>query len=747
MGQRHQLFVIAKILGKYRNLAAVHHQWLYGATALKRCHRLVQLFEAIENRIPLEQELISAQHHDEQSWKSDWRSSGRRAVIPFPMITTCLTLGASFDVTDGYFHGVHIESFGMDFDGGDNNNGITVIDISVLSHVRYCFVDMYGMESETRVPLMTPLSGSTYLWAYYDKDNKQHQEMHGHLIDKLEKWDLVDVAALHDTWPEGDWRYPGDAEYLEEGAYSGEEEGSEEETGPSGGEISGEEEDSTEPVETEGSTRHSDTYKSSASSQPSSRLDDSPACPRDEQRPPITELGTDTVKPLDTEVTDQSIAGSTTLRDSAMNTMIETALRQTENELNLWMPEAELLTDFLPSLKRKIYEDPRLLKTSPAALYLLCKALEGDTTIDLSPFETLSSKDINKVVSKLKKQGICKFIILSNLPDLREEDLEVALGGKIDLRGLCLIATPLISISHLASFINSNVLGLQDLYHTELLRRPLKLGLKQWRCEDKINFSTNPVNQMIWIRGDAVRLGKDEVRLGSGHVDWKTLIQDENPAERLYPRLTYGTFPLDDILLPPVKIVTGLLNFLNWAVKQNSVITNTHEHGIGLANSFAMAKSSIDGSDCQVGPLPMALYAARSGVEPTGWPFAMSSLTPGKWTIVVVHEALSGRDAERHPSLGVKLRYAMITTRDTSTQDLVIADMSTFIDQVINGENQAGSASGELQSYWTEHCKSILPGGGAIELCDASEVRDLVHAVFAPYKYEPSRFDPYEYSD
>jgi hypothetical protein len=35
MGQRHQLFAIAKIGGRYRSLAALHHQWLYGFTALK----------------------------------------------------------------------------------------------------------------------------------------------------------------------------------------------------------------------------------------------------------------------------------------------------------------------------------------------------------------------------------------------------------------------------------------------------------------------------------------------------------------------------------------------------------------------------------------------------------------------------------------------------------------------------------------------------------------------------------------
>jgi len=35
MGQHHQIFIIAKIGARYRGLAALHHQWLYGASALK----------------------------------------------------------------------------------------------------------------------------------------------------------------------------------------------------------------------------------------------------------------------------------------------------------------------------------------------------------------------------------------------------------------------------------------------------------------------------------------------------------------------------------------------------------------------------------------------------------------------------------------------------------------------------------------------------------------------------------------
>jgi len=45
MGQRHQLFVIAKVKDRYRTLCAVHHQWLYGRTALRRCLGTLETFQ------------------------------------------------------------------------------------------------------------------------------------------------------------------------------------------------------------------------------------------------------------------------------------------------------------------------------------------------------------------------------------------------------------------------------------------------------------------------------------------------------------------------------------------------------------------------------------------------------------------------------------------------------------------------------------------------------------------------------
>ena len=93
----------------------------------------------------------------------------------------------------------------MDFDEGDNNNGITIIDITNLKTPRYCFMDFYGMESMYEVDLMTPLSAKSYLWAYYDKNDQKNQEFFGEVLKEFESWPLIHVDALAETWPRDNW--------------------------------------------------------------------------------------------------------------------------------------------------------------------------------------------------------------------------------------------------------------------------------------------------------------------------------------------------------------------------------------------------------------------------------------------------------------------------------------------------------------------------------------------------------------
>lgn len=172
MGQRHQLYVIAKIAGRYRGLAALHNQWLYGSSAVARCRRLLQVFQAAENRIPIQQELLAARSRPEAFWNRkltyDYRRSDCAGIVaPFPFISTALTFGGSFDPLNGIHDRVLPLQFNTPFDGGDNNDGVTIIDVTQQAHPRYCFVFFEGHDymdaGEPRVEMYTPLSARDYL--------------------------------------------------------------------------------------------------------------------------------------------------------------------------------------------------------------------------------------------------------------------------------------------------------------------------------------------------------------------------------------------------------------------------------------------------------------------------------------------------------------------------------------------------------------------------------------------------------
>lgn len=76
MGQRHQIFVIAKANGRYRTLAAFHQQWSYGASAVERCRFVLQVICA--NAVFLRQEVQKAETLD---WAKEVEAEGVKVSI------------------------------------------------------------------------------------------------------------------------------------------------------------------------------------------------------------------------------------------------------------------------------------------------------------------------------------------------------------------------------------------------------------------------------------------------------------------------------------------------------------------------------------------------------------------------------------------------------------------------------------------------------------------------------------------
>ncbi|KAK0190980.1 hypothetical protein F5146DRAFT_1121358 [Armillaria mellea] len=170
MGQRHQVSAIAKVIPKgytrayYRCIAAWHHQWCYGTLPLKATRRFLTLLKQKNN-----------------------------AEIVLDEIRR--------DPADPYFHrgtflGPILEA-DMGSTEGDNNDGITVIDVSDALKPAYRFVSVNGLEAAGDVPDMAPLSAEQYVRAYYPKEDGPKDKVIGALADE----NLVSLRMLAEAWP------------------------------------------------------------------------------------------------------------------------------------------------------------------------------------------------------------------------------------------------------------------------------------------------------------------------------------------------------------------------------------------------------------------------------------------------------------------------------------------------------------------------------------------------------------------
>ncbi|KAL8645952.1 MAG: hypothetical protein Q9226_007067 [Calogaya cf. arnoldii] len=120
------------------------------------------------NRIPVQQELIAAAKKDDEFWRYfskqlSWEQrfeGDKKGNVHFPFITTCLLIGASFELNTGFYGNVKVQSF-------------------------------YRM----------PLSARTYLEAYHSKDEANRFR----ILQSFEGRPLVTTGTLRETWPHGAW--------------------------------------------------------------------------------------------------------------------------------------------------------------------------------------------------------------------------------------------------------------------------------------------------------------------------------------------------------------------------------------------------------------------------------------------------------------------------------------------------------------------------------------------------------------
>ncbi len=390
MGQRHQLFIIARVGKYYRSLAVVHHQWLYGVGALRSCLRLVRIFSDPGNRVPITQELAFAsefyENHGPPPTQLGFATHKSKPGTVFPFISTCLAIGASFDETDGDAHAVIVLDHDMAYNQGDNNDGITVLDITNLDHVRYCFVNwgklapkwsgigmagltvavLVGMEffgpdegslEGSRI-LEKPLTGWEYVLNYYLRTDEMLQRNVA-VPKALEKIPLVELTALAETWPGGKWfdNYDG-----------------------------------TDP--------------------------ESPAGVRAAPGQPVASL-----------------------RDQAVSKLVDSLLSSDEFDPAL-LDEPRRISNFQGSLQKCLRGNKDRVGVSSASASLLKIAYGGESYLDLSPYRNLTAEVLKNVLADDGMQTVTSINLSGILTSSSPDEIVAALAGAKSITSLCLLDKP-----------------------------------------------------------------------------------------------------------------------------------------------------------------------------------------------------------------------------------------------------------------------------------------------------------------
>lgn len=148
MGQRHQVYIIKN----NKCVAALHHQWLYGRGPLTNLASLLD----------------------------------------------CLKTGDSPNkaLENAYKDGIILTKEEFDPEGADNNDGITVVDITDSSDFKYCFMNIDHLEGEIEPPKFVPLSAKEYVQCYYPELGPEELRA----IRGLKDYNLIATDTIKATW-------------------------------------------------------------------------------------------------------------------------------------------------------------------------------------------------------------------------------------------------------------------------------------------------------------------------------------------------------------------------------------------------------------------------------------------------------------------------------------------------------------------------------------------------------------------
>jgi hypothetical protein len=429
----------------------------------------------------------------------------------------------------------------------------------------------------------------------------------------------------------------------------------------------------------------------------------------------------------------QTVRSLPSLRESTLARLVDESLQSADPDLS-WTAEAELLSDFFPAVKARIYSEPTLL-ASPVAKALLLKAIEHEQEVDLSPFQNLSTDDILSITSRLSK-----------------EIKSLSLSGNVTAELLALVAEQNPSICKMQSALQvMTQCGSPRIYHADMFRAPLEFPRSRHENEQGTPLDVLPkasekfpVVQILWltrgIGGDG-----DVIRLGDGGLPWATIPLSLEDYFASCDHASIAAFPLRDGFLTISCVVTGLAKLMQCLAESDKLdIGLNEEESVAkvAAKCFALAASDLAEPDMakqvEVGPLPERLFAWISNGNRCPPP-SVQPLRPGEWTIVIAHEHRKSRWSSEDGPGEEKLRYAFITAASSKSKEaptgikdtevgrvpgnLIIADMESFLERTVTIEDPPPQ---NLLNFWKQ-----VTGGlrGEFGVCGGDEIASILEVM------------------
>ncbi|KAI4101025.1 MAG: hypothetical protein LQ339_005253 [Xanthoria mediterranea] len=656
MGQRHQLFVVARVRDRYRTLAVVHRQWLFEMGPIERCLRLIHIFEADPNQIPIKQEIRAACNKDDDFWT----------------MATCLLVGSSFEPEIGYQHRVHSLAFNVTLDGIDNNDGITIIDISDTKNIKYCFAFLDGWHRKG----LKPQSAGGYLARYEmdpDEDSDEDED--------VEEEDESDEDQEQTTCQP---KIEADATVL-----------SVLDTRP---------QDQLEK------------YRMISKAVLRSWLD-----PNVEGQYNLDHG----------EEQGQSVRTKQSLREQTMELLINTLLGDPDHNPDA-MAEARQFRHFALKLRNNIFSlaETKELPSSPALVRCLEIAFQGETFVDLSPLTHVSSKILVEAACTLRKSETVRSLDLSHLSQLSGNNLESIVCTASGLETLYILAMRQISFQCVTSLWTKNT-TFKNIYHTEVFHHPLNpspdysslLAGLQSPC---ITDTRNPIKNILFARVLSQKhSGEPNLRKADGiTVDWQRSSLSHSPIDD-ENHMFFSVYPIKDILLPPTKLVNGLANFFRCASIDKTLCNMGEAYLIGstMAKSFASASPYRMDDATTIMPLPDLLFKACSmagKLLSALWPVPFPDLHPGELSIVIINETNPSMHTEgSYPS---KFRLAVVGPKTADQRDgYIVQSFESYLEgspQCSSG-TQSEEEIATLVQYWKQRMSFV----GS---CEAAEIDELL---------------------